>query len=56
MATKVAKLAVKKILADLTDRRGLRQEWDQLDTEIRAEIRKEWEALVDAAFSELMKI
>jgi hypothetical protein len=34
------------ILADLTDRRGLRHEWDRIDADIQAEIRATWEGLV----------
>lgn len=30
------------IIADLTDRRGLRQEWDECDDGIKAEIRAKW--------------
>ena len=28
------------VLADITDRRGLRQEWDQIDRDIQNEIRE----------------
>ena len=38
-----AKIIVDRIILDLTDRRGLRQIWEQLDDEIQEEIRAEWE-------------
>lgn len=41
-----AERIVKAIEDDFTDRRGLRQEWDQIDTEIQDEIREKWKALV----------
>lgn len=44
----VAKKIVAAILADLTDRRGLKQEWNQTDPKIQREIRAEWRAIVAA--------
>lgn len=41
----VANLIVKKIIFDLTDRRGLRQEWDQIDQDIKNEIIMKWEQI-----------
>jgi hypothetical protein len=38
---------VDAIIADFTDRRGLRQEWEQIDDDIQAEIRATWIALVN---------
>ena len=38
----VAIQAVDQIIDDLRGRRGLRHEWDQIDEEIRAEIRDRW--------------
>ena len=35
-------LAIDGIIADLTDRRGLRQEWEQIDDDIKTEIRNTW--------------
>jgi hypothetical protein len=35
------------IVEDFTDRRGLRQEWEQIDDDIQQEIRKTWEGLVE---------
>lgn len=34
--------AVVKILADLTDRKGLRQAWDSIDDDIQDEIKEQW--------------
>jgi hypothetical protein len=39
-----AKAIVRRILADVTDRRGWRQEWDQFDSEIKDEIQETWKA------------
>lgn len=37
---------VAAIERDFTDRRGLRQEWEQIDDEIQEEIRATWRKLV----------
>jgi hypothetical protein len=37
---------VAAIIFDLGDRRGLRQEWDEIDNDVRAEIVQEWERIV----------
>ena len=50
MTSAMAKKAVKAIIADLSDRRGLRQEWDQIDDDIQKEIKDEWARMVDEAF------
>lgn len=34
--------AVEAIIRDLSDRRGLRHEWENIDDEIQAEIREAW--------------
>lgn len=44
-----AKRAVKALIADLSDRRGLRQEWEQIDDDIRKEIRATWEGIFEQA-------
>lgn len=44
--TQRARFAVKKIVRDLTGRKGLRQEWEQIDEEIRTEIEEEWTRLI----------
>lgn len=42
-----AEKVVDKIIADLTDRRGLRQEWENCDDEVRDEIRATWIKLIN---------
>jgi NAD(P)-dependent dehydrogenase (short-subunit alcohol dehydrogenase family) len=37
---------VTEIIADLSDRRGLRHQWDQIDEDIQQQIREEWEEIV----------
>lgn len=39
--------AVKRILADVTDRRGWRQAWDTFDEDIQDEIRETWKRILD---------
>ena len=41
-----AKRIVNAIVDDLTDRRGLRQAWEQIDEKTQAEIRESWARLV----------
>ena len=41
-----AERIVAAIEYDFTDRRGLRQEWEQIDTEMQAEIRTTWTEIV----------
>lgn len=41
-----ASKVVDAIIEDLTDRRGLRGEWGQIDDDIKAEIRETWIAIV----------
>jgi len=41
------KEAVKQILADVTDRRGWRQAWDQFDEDIQEEIQETWLKILD---------
>jgi hypothetical protein len=40
------------ILADLTDRRGLRQEWSNIDRGVQDEIRATWAALIQKALDD----
>lgn len=42
----VAKKIVDDILADFTDRRGLRQGWDEIDADIQKEIIESWREIV----------
>jgi hypothetical protein len=45
-----AEAIVDAIINDLTDRRGLRQAWDQIDEGVQAEIRATWiEFVMDGA-------
>ena len=39
---------VEAILRDMTDRRGLSQEWEGIDNDIQEEIRKTWAGKVRA--------
>jgi len=41
-----ARKIVRAIETDFTDRRGLRQEWEQIDPETQAEIRETWIKIV----------
>lgn len=43
-------LAVDSIIADLTDRRGLRQEWEQIDDNIKNDIIEVWESIMRDIF------
>lgn len=46
----LATAAVRGIIADLSDRRGLKWEWQGIDDDVRAEIVATWEQLVLDAF------
>ena len=48
-----AKAIVSDILADMTDRRGLRQEWEGIDDDIQAEIKGVWEGIASKHLSAL---
>lgn len=48
-AKQLALKAVDGILADLTDRGGLRQEWEQIDRGVQAEIKEAWARIIEAA-------
>lgn len=37
---------VAEIVADMSDRRGLRQQWDHIDDDVRLEIIGTWERIV----------
>ena len=43
-------LAVDSIIADLTDRRGLRQEWEQIDKDIKNDIIEVWDGIIRNIF------
>lgn len=42
-----AEAIVFDIVSDLTDRRGLRQEWDNIDDDIQEEIIQKWVNIVE---------
>ena len=46
MKAATAKRIVRAIERDLTDRQGLRQEWEQIDAQTKSEIRSTWAALI----------
>jgi len=45
--SKTAEIIVDKIVDDLSDRRGIGQEWDQIETDIKNEIKETWCNIVD---------
>ncbi|HNR65505.1 MAG TPA: hypothetical protein PKJ95_04335 [Atribacterota bacterium] len=49
---KACKLAVEEIIFDLSDRRGLRQEWEQIDDDIVEEIKEKWQEIIFNQFKE----
>ncbi len=48
----IAEKIVAEIERDFTDRRGLRQEWEQIDEGIKDEIRATWANIVRNVMSE----
>lgn len=42
---RIANEIIDGIIADLSDRRGLRQEWEGIDEDIRLEIRETWTSI-----------
>jgi hypothetical protein len=42
-----AKTILFRIVSDFTDRRGLRQEWEQIDNGIQDEIMQEWLGIIE---------
>lgn len=50
-----AMVAVDAILADLRDRRGLRQAWETLDDEIQDEIIETWREIVSAEIAKAVE-
>ncbi len=51
MTLEKANKVVQGILKDLTGRRGLRQEWEQIDGDIQQEISDTWTGIVAAALA-----
>lgn len=47
-------LAVSGIVEDLTGRRGLSQEWEQIDRTMQEEIKGEWRRIVTEAIGEAL--
>ena len=45
-ARRIARKICKAILADVTDRRGFRQEYDQMDAAVKREISNTWAKLI----------
>jgi hypothetical protein len=41
-----AKLAVEAIIADISDRKGLGNEWEQIDEDIQDQIRDTWTLII----------
>lgn len=52
MDLQTSQAAVDRIIADLSDRRGLRGEWDQIDADIQTEIRDNWSRILREAVGE----
>jgi len=50
-----AEQVVDAVIKDFTDRRGLRQGWDQIDRETRKEIRAEWVRLTAGVLATIGK-
>lgn len=50
MSKDKAMKAVNAIIEDLSDRRGLRQEWESIDNDIQQEIREEWAGLIEVSY------
>jgi hypothetical protein len=51
MDEELAYETVGKIISDLTDRRGLRQEWENIDEETQDEIHGTWTKIVLDAYA-----
>lgn len=51
--TVAASIAVDKIIDDLSDRKGLRHEWEQIDEDIQEEIKDQWRLIVLNAMADL---
>lgn len=45
-AAKIARDIVAAIEYDLSDRRGLRREWEQIDDDVKREIRRTWAKII----------
>lgn len=54
-ATKLAISAVDEIITDLLDRRGLRQEWETIDSGVQQEIKEAWAQIIVEALQAAQK-
>ena len=52
----IAKKIVKLIVADLSDRSGLSDMWENIDTDTQKEIRNEWQEIVEKNIINLIHI
>ena len=52
MPSALALKIVDAIVDNLTNRKGLRHEWDNIDAEVEKEIRDEWAEIIDAAIAQ----
>jgi len=50
-----AALAVQAIIRDLADRKGLGNEWEQVDDDIREEIEKKWTDIVARRMASVLR-
>jgi hypothetical protein len=44
--------AVNAIVEDLSDRRGLRQEWENIDEDVQIDIKLQWSKIIAKHFEE----
>jgi len=44
-----ADIAVDRIIADLSDRKGIGNEWEWIDEEVQEEIRQKWSDIIREA-------
>lgn len=51
----VSTVILSEILADLTDRRGFRQQWEGCDDDIQEEIRRAWLKIIRINIKRLLR-
>lgn len=44
--SRASEYITEEIVKDLSDRRGLRQEWDNIDYDIQEEIKDNWKSII----------
>lgn len=49
--TEIRDVLLATMVADIRDRRGLRQAWDGIDADVKAEILAAWGAMIDAVLT-----